>query len=185
MKAVIRIIQALLTAVWLALLAVSVLLFISARDGGLAGISDWRGYIVTDGSMAPELKEGDLAVIHMGAVPKAGDAVLSKDSSDSLELTRIIGTSEGQLILKPDGLEESRLAGAEELEGVYAGYVPGFGEPFRFLCGIPGIITVFAAGIMLIVLPGFMLRAPRAAKTPRRPEPRLQRSKQEGYTPRH
>lgn len=31
MKAVIRIIQALLTAVWLALLAVSVLLFISAR----------------------------------------------------------------------------------------------------------------------------------------------------------
>lgn len=63
MKAVIRIIQALLTAVWLALLAVSVLLFISARDGGLAGISDWRGYVVTDGSMAPELKEGDLAVI--------------------------------------------------------------------------------------------------------------------------
>ncbi len=173
MKGVIRTIQALLTLVWLSLLALSVLLFMSTRSSGLPGISDWRGFIVTDNAMAPELSPGDLAVIHMGGTPESGDAVLSKDSAGIPELTRIIGTSEGQLILKPDGAEDSRLASLEEIDGVYSGYIPGFGEAFRLLCSIPGVIIIFIAGLILVVLPGFFLRPPK------NPRP------QSAYTPRH
>ena len=181
MKAVIRIMQVLLTAVWLCLLALSALLYLSSRGSGLTGISQWGGFVVTGDSMAPELKDGDLAVIHMGAVPKGGDVVFCKDGAGMPELTRIIGTSEGQPILNPDGREDSRLATAGEIEGVFVGYLPGFGEPFRFLCSLPGVIVIFAAGLMLIVLPGFMLRAPRNS----RPERPRRATSQGGYTPRH
>lgn len=190
MKAVIRLMQIILTAVWLCLLAVCLLLFESAHGSGLPGLGEWRCFIVTDSGMSPELAPGDLAVIRMGETPKAGDAVLVKDSAGLLELTRIIGSSEGQLILKPDGRDESRLAHAEETEGVYAGYIPGFGEPFRFLCSLPGVIIIAAAGLILIVLPGFLLHTPKAAK-PRpergteRPSPETDRSRRNGYTPRH
>ncbi len=177
MKALIRIIQVLLTIVWLGLLTLCLLLFRSTHSNGLTGLGDWRGYIVADNNMSPELSPGDLAVIHMGETPKAGDAVLCASSASTSipELTRIIGTSEGQLILKPDGSDESRLASMEEIEGVFSGYIPGFGEPFRFLSSITGAIVIFIAGLILIVLPGFLLRAPKVP----RPE------RQSAYTPRH
>ncbi len=175
MKALIRIIQVLLTIVWLGLLALCLLLFRSTHGNGLPGIGDWRGYIVADNNMSPELSPGDLAVIHMGEAPKAGDAVLCASSASMPELTRIIGTSDGQLILKPDGSDESRLASMEEIEGVFSGYIPGFGEPFRFLSSITGAIVIFITGLILIVLPGSLLRAPK--------DPRPDR--QSAYTPRH
>lgn len=175
MKALIRIIQVLLTIVWLGLLALCLLLFRSTHGNGLPGIGDWRGYIVADNNMSPELSPGDLAVIHMGEAPKAGDAVLCASSASMPELTRIIGTSDGQLILKPDGSDESRLASMEEIEGVFSGYIPGFGEPFRFLSSITGAIVIFITGLILIVLPGSLLRAPK--------DPRPDR--QSAYSPRH
>ena len=209
MKGLIRAIQAVLIIVWAAALALSVLLFMSTHSSGLPGIGDWRGYIVSDSSMSPELAPGDLAVIHMGGVPQPGDVVLSNGNAGIPELTRIIGTSEGQLILKPDGIDDSRLAQSEEIDGVYAGNLSGFGEIFSFLCSLPGGIVIFIAGLVLVVLPGFMLRTPRPRperrpervperRPERRPAPRPERSprpsteretprppRKGGYTPRH
>lgn len=174
MKKMIRLIQGILTVIWLAVLALSIALFTSTRGNGLPGISGWRLYTVADSSMSPELSPGDMALIHMGETPKAGDAVLCRGSSGAPELTRIIGTSEGQLILKPDGLEDSRLAGPDEIEGVYAGCLSGFGEPFRFLSSIAGAIVIFIAGLVLVVLPGLMLRTPKPRPV-RRPDRRPER----------
>lgn len=205
MKGLIRAIQAVLIIVWAAALALSVLLFMSTHSSGLPGIGDWRGYTVSDSSMSPELAPGDLAVIHMGGEPQPGDVVLSKGSAGIPELTRIIGTSEGQLILKPDGIDDSRLAQSEEIDGVYAGNLSGFGEIFSFLCSLSGVIVIFIAGLVLVVLPGFMLRTPRprperrpervperrAAPRPERaPRPSTEREtprppRKGGYTPRH
>lgn len=209
MKGLIRTIQAVLILVWAAALALCVLLFMSTQSSGLPGIGDWRVYIVSDSSMSPELAPGDLAVIHMGGEPQPGDVVFSTGSSGVPELTRIIGTSEGQLILKPDGLEDSRLAQSEEIEGVYAGNLSGFGGTFSFLSSLSGVIVIFIAGFVLVVLPGLMLRTPKP-RTERRPErvperaperraaPRPERSprpsaeresprppRKGGYTPRH
>ena len=58
MKALIRIIQVLLTIVWLGFLTLCLLLFRSTHSNGLTGIGDWRGYIVADNNMSPELSPG-------------------------------------------------------------------------------------------------------------------------------
>lgn len=187
MKGLIRTIQAVLILVWAAALALCVLLFMSTQSSGLPGIGDWRVYIVSDSSMSPELAPGDLAVIHMGGEPRPGDVVFSTGSSGVPELTRIIGTSEGQLILKPDGLEDSRLAQSEEIEGVYAGNLSGFGEVFSFLCSLSGVIVIFIAGLVLVVFPGFMLRTPkpRPERRPERaPERRAERATERRAAPR-
>lgn len=192
MKALIRVIQAVLILVWLSMLALSALLFINARDDGLPGARQWRILTITDSRMAPELSPGDLAVIHMGSKAQPGDAVLCRDPSGMLELTRIIGSTGEQLILKADGTEDSRLALPEEIEGVLAGYISGLAEPFRFLCSLAGIITIAAAGLVLVVLPGLLLRAsgPDKRRTgpsgPESPEPgEASRRPRGGYTPRH
>lgn len=173
MKGLIRTIQAVLTVIWLALLALSVLLYMSSEKDELPGISRWAGFAVTDSSMEPELAPGDLAVISMGEAAQPGDSILYRDSSGSLALTRIIGTSEGQLILKADNQENSLLAADDEVLGVCAGYMPGFGGPFSFLCSLAAIIVIAIAGLVLVVLPGFLLRAPAPSKParPRQPQP--------------
>lgn len=184
MKGLIRTIQAILTVIWLALLALSVLLYLSSEKDELPGISQWAGFAVTDSSMEPEAAPGDLAVISMGEAAQPGDGILYRDGSGKLALTRIIGTSEGQLILKADNQDSSSLAGADEVLGVCVGYMPGFGGPFSFLCSLTAVIVIAIAGLVLVVLPGFMLRAPapKPAKSGRpqperaaRPAPQRQR----------
>lgn len=182
MKVLIRTIQAILTVIWLALLALSVMLYMSSEKDELPGISHWAGFVVTDSSMKPELVPGDLAVISMEETAQPGDGILYRDSSGSLALTRIIGTSEGQIILKADNQADSRLAASDEVLGVYVGYMPGLGAPFRFLCSLTGIIVIFAAGLILVALPGFLLRTPAPSKPARsrQPQPeRVQRSTSE------
>lgn len=183
MKGLIRFIQAILIIVWVGLLALAVMLHLSVDEDGMPGISDWRGFVVTDSSMAPELSPGDLAVISLEEAAQPGDVILYRDSSEKLALTRIIGTSEGQLILKGDGQAESFLAPADTALGVSAGYAPGFGEPLMFLCSLTGILTIFAAGLVLVVLPGFLLLSPSKPKAKKAPRPGPPR--QGGYTPRH
>lgn len=175
MKGIIRTIQAVLTVIWLALLALSVLLYMSGEKDELPGISKWAGFAVTDSSMEPELAPGDLAVISMGEAAQPGDGILYRDSSGRLALTRIIGTSEGQLILKADNQEDSLLTDTGEVLGVCVGYMPGFGEPFSFLCSLAAIIVIAIAGLVLVVLPGFLLRAPAPPKParPRQPQPEM------------
>lgn len=185
MKGLIRFIQVILTIVWLALLALSVTLYMSSNENELPGISQWKGFAVTDNGMEPELSPGDLAVIGMGDTPKAGDIVLCRDGSGDLTITRIIGTSEGQLILKSDSLDNSRLAAADEVLGVSVGYAQGLGEPLRFLCSLTGVIVIAAAGLLLVVLPGFMLRTPKPRPVQTNSPERPQRPRQGGYTPRH
>lgn len=170
MKILIQIIRGLLTLVWAALLALCVLFYASADIAGddPPQAFGWAGYAVPDSSMSPELAQDDLALVRLGQAPRPGDAVLCPNSLGKPMLTRIIGTSEGQLILKPDGAEESRLAQESEILGVLAGYLPGFGAAFGFFRSLPGIFTVFAVGLALVVLPGLLLRP---VEPKRRPQP--------------
>lgn len=183
MKGMIRLIQALLAVIWVSLLVLSVLLFMNVQNGELPGVSQWRGLVISDTSMEPELLPDDLAVIHMGAASLPGDTVLCMDSSGRPALSRIIGTSEGQLILKADNLEDGHLASESDILGVMSTYIPGFGPAFQFLCSLPGIIVIFAAGLVLIVLPSLFLRTPPPPKPPRRPAKRTPR--RDSYVPRH
>lgn len=171
--------QGILTLLWALLLAGSVCLYAdSAAGSDPPGLGGWAGYVVEDAAMEPELASGDLAVIKKGADAKPGDMVLCREG-ERAAVTRIIGTTEGQMILQADNSGESRLAQPGEIEGVCTTYLPGFGPAFRFLSSIPGIASVGLLGLLLIVLPGFLLRAPKEQSArPRKP-------RQGGYTARH
>lgn len=189
MKATIRLIQALLAMVWLALLAGAVLLYV---DGTVAGnhppqIGEWACWTAVDSSMAPEIEKGDLVLVRMGAAAQPGDPVLCRkeEGEGGLALCRIIGTSEGQLILKGDGAEDGFLASPSAVEGVCAAYLPGFGAAAEFLRSLPGIAVIAAAGILLILL-GIV---PRGGKSPgrrtARPAEPASHPGRDRYIPRH
>ena len=166
MKTAIRMMQGILTLLWALLLAGSVCLYAdSAAGSDPPGLGGWAGYVVEDAAMEPELASGDLAVIKKGADAKPGDMVLCREG-ERAAVTRIIGTTEGQMILQADNSGESRLAQPGEIEGVCTTYLPGFA-------------SVGLLGLLLIVLPGFLLRAPKEQSArPRKP-------RQGGYTARH
>lgn len=207
MKILIQIIRGILMLVWAALLALSILFYASANIAGddPPQLFDWACYTVPDSAMSPELVKGDLAILRMDQTAQPGDAVLCPNSLGKPMLTRIIGTSEGQLILKQDGTEESRLAAESDVLGVSAGYLPGLGPIFGFLHSLPGVLVIFAAGLALTVLPGLLLRPvePKLRVQPARPVEPSQRTRpvrpaeaeqqrnsspqrpRSGYTPRH
>lgn len=160
MKTAIRILQALLALVWAALLAVNIKFFADEAAGReLPGLWAFACLVVEDGAMEPELSPGDLAVFRMGGEAEPGEVVLHRGPA-GLEAARIIGASEGRLIIKQDSAGEGGLAQPEEVEGVLATYIPGFGEGFGFMHSLPGIFCMGLVGLGVIVLPVFMLRAP-------------------------
>lgn len=203
MKGLIRLLQGILTLVWVALLAVSVFLLAGTKDHEMPRVSEWAAYTVPDSSMEPELSEGDVAIIGMGKAGEPGDGVLIADALGRPVLSRIIGTTEDQLIFKADGTEETTLGREEDVLGVCTGYLEGFGPMIGFLGSIPGIVAVALAGILLIILPGLLLRTPKPKpprrepphrESPRREPTRREPTRQElprrqpprsGYTPRH
>lgn len=179
MKIVIRIIQSVLALVWAALLAVNIKFFADEAAGReLPGLGSFACLVVEDGAMEPELSPGDLAVFRMGGEAEPGEMVLHRGPA-GLAVARIIGTSEGQLILKQDSAGEGGLAQPEEVEGVFAAYIPGFGAGFGFMHSLPGILCIGVVGLGLIVLPAFMLRAPSQR------EGRNRRAGRSGYQARH
>lgn len=197
MKGFIRLIQGILTVVWLAVLAASIFLCVGDKENGMPQIHGVALYTVEDSSMEPALSEGDVAVIAMGREAQPGDEVLI-GGLDQLMLSRFIGTTEGQLILKADNLEEPVLGQPGDVLGVCTGYLEGFGPVMGFLGSVPGIVAVWAAGVLLILVPAAMLKTPKPPKRqglsrqgpPRnsypaeRPQPR-QRPPRSNYQARH
>jgi len=141
MKVLIQLLRAVLTLIWALVLVVGVRLYLDETVDGshppqLMGQGLWS---VTDSRMEPAYKTGDLVLVEMGKTAQPGDAVLVQGRKE-LELSRIIGTSEGQFILKPDGAEESVLMAPESVAG--------------FLRSLMGLGAVFLVGVVLIFLPG-------------------------------
>ena len=155
MKFLIQLLRAVLTLVWALVMVAGVRLYLNEAVAGnqppqLAGHGLWS---VTDARMEPAYRAGDLVLVEMGKPGQPGDPVLAK-STAGLELSRIIGTSEGQFILKPDGAEESVLAGPEAVAGVCGWYLPGLAGAAEFLRSLLGLGIIFLVGLALIFLPG-------------------------------
>lgn len=169
MKVLIQLLRAVLTLIWALVLVVGVRLYLDETVDGshppqLMGQGLWS---VTDSRMEPAYKTGDLVLVKMGKTAQPGDAVLVQGRKE-LELSRIIGTSEGQFILKPDGAEESVLMAPESVAGICGPYLPGLAGAAEFLRSLMGLGAVFLVGVVLIFLPG-----------------RLAGKEKERYRPRH
>lgn len=201
MKVLINLIRGVLVLLWVLILAVNVRLYTDENQSGhvppqLGGYAPWT---VADGQMEPELKKGDLAMIQMDQMAQPGDKVLFRREDGGLGLSRIIGTSEGRLILKADNADESAFVEPNVVEGLCVTYLPGFGPAAEFLRSLPGLVLIAILGLVLIVLPGVTPRAGRGGRPggshgPVRPvEPvrstrgasKTRGSRGGGYTPRH
>ncbi len=170
MKAAIQILRGMLCLLWLLLLGGNLLLFLDEHQPPqLAG---WVGWHVSDTQMEPGLSQDDLALIQLDAQAQPGDMVLYAQENRQ-GLSRIIGTSEGQLILKPDGSEESLFVAPQAIQGVCVTYIPGFGPAAQAMRSLPGLIGIFVVGLVLVALPGLFLRPARPARS------------NGGYTARH
>ncbi|WP_322175373.1 S24 family peptidase [Acutalibacter caecimuris] len=175
MKALIHLLRGILALVWVLLLGLNIRLYVGETVEGHTPpqLGGWAFWTVEDMAMEPAYAEGDLLLVEMGRAGEPGQAVLVR-TEEGLALRRIIGTSEGQFILKSDGAEDSGFVDPQAVVGISGAYLPGCGQAAAFLRSLPGIVVVFLAGLVLLVLPGVM---PRPAK--QRPQPRG------GYAPRH
>lgn len=168
MKILIYFTRGLLTLVWAVLLGVNILLYVEETAQGHCPpqLGDWAFWTVEDPAMEPAYAQGDLLLVKMGVAGAPGDVVLAR-AQETLLLRRVIGTTEGQFILKSDGAQDSALAPPQAVEGVCRAYLPGCGPAAAFLRSLPGLIAIFVAGLVLIVLPALgPRRAPAGIPLP-------------------
>lgn len=199
MKALITLIRVILIGIWGVALAVCIRFHFD--DGEPPRMGDYAPWTVADSAMEPSYAKGDLVIFNVKAEAQPGDAVLVREGR-KLAFTRIIGTTEDQLILKGDGSEETALAEYYAVVGVCTTYLPGCGAAADFLQSLPGIAVVFLVGLVLIILPGVTLlrsgkgrrRSPQESTEPvqavARPAPSSRsasriRTGQDRYKPRH
>ena len=199
MRVLINLLRGVLMLLWVLVLAVNARLYTEESHSGSVPpqIGEYAPWTVAGGQMEPELKKGDLAIIQMERMAQPGDKVLFRREDGSLGLSRIIGTSEGQLILKADNAEESAFVEPGVVKGICVTYLPGFGPAAEFMRSLPGLALIAIAGLVLIVLPGVTPRAGKGGRPgPRRPAGTMEparntrnapsaRSSRDGYTPRH
>ena len=186
MKAMITLLRVILVGIWVLALAVSLGLYFDGHTPPRlpGGYAPWT---VADGAMEPSYASGDLVILNMEQEAQPGDAVLAR-GENGLALSRIIGTVEGQFILRADGGGDSVLAWSSEVEGVCLTYLPGCGAAAEFLQSLPGILLVCLGGLALFLLPELLFRkdrAPRKAAQSKAAAPRPNGPGRGGYTPRH
>ncbi len=161
---------------------------------------------VEENTMAPALKEGDLAVAVSGEDCSLGDAVLCQDGS----FQRLVGSVDGEFIARGDSQpqEAESLLPAGQIRGRVVVVLPGGQGLWTFFGSVWGPLTILLAGILLLGLPALLGlgREPevfeegaawegRPADSPPREEPRPRRPRSEkavpketrrgGYRPRH
>lgn len=165
MKPLIQILRALLTLLWAAFLGLNLLLLTSPHTPPQA--LGYAAFTVPDDSLRPDLSAGDLAILDPGASPEPGQIILYQKSG-APALGRIVGVSEEQFIVQAGGsLDGSFLLDPAAAQGVLATYLPGFGAPAEFLRSPLGIGTIVLAGVVLILLPGLLLRTPAPRRASR------------------
>lgn len=112
-------------------------------------------YIVTSGSMEPEMAVGDLVLVKSESEYKAGDVVTFIESSGAVVTHRIIGTVEDMFITKGDAnnTEDGELLLPENIVGKVQLVLPGAGNAVAFLRSPLGLLIIIVAGFLLIKLP--------------------------------
>ncbi len=146
--------QALLTALWIALMAALWFTLAPAQAGGQAT------YVIVSGqSMEPNLHFGDLVIVHKADSYRAGDVVAYRNADlDRYVIHRIIDEDRGRFLLQgdnnswTDGYEPTR----EEVLGKLWVHLPRFGlamqklrEPV-YMALVAGIIGSLAAATLFV-----------------------------------
>lgn len=136
-------------------------------------------------TMKPALFPGDMALAVKQSHYTLGDAVVIGSPEGRLTVTRLVGSVNDLWITKSDSAAEDDpdLLADGEILGSVQTTIPYLGDAAKFLWSVPGLITVLAAGVILLKLPGWLLRPGKPARE--RPEKEKSEKAQSKYVARH
>lgn len=160
MRIMIKVLRGVLTAVLCVLLAMNIWMLVQQTllNREVPQVLGYSQYIVTTGSMEPNLSPGDLILVKAEDQYELGDVVTFHDSHGSVVTHRIMGTVGDQFITQGDAnnTEDGDLLSAEQIIGKLQQVLPGMGFVIEFLRSPLGILVLVVAGVLLIKLPDWI-----------------------------
>lgn len=156
MKAVLKIMRAIIIALLCLLLAVNLWLIVARvlLHQELPKVFGFSQAVVMSGSMEPTFGAGDVVLFREKADYAVGDVVIFR--SGSVFITHRIAREEnGAFITKGDAnnTEDQELLMPENIEGVMLLVIPGMGTVMNFLRSPLGILLIVVVGLILVKLP--------------------------------
>ncbi len=162
MKVMIKILRGLLTAALCAIILMNLWMLVQQRvlKKDAPEVFGYSQYIVTTGSMEPEIPAGSIILVKAQEQYELGDVVTFRDSQGLTVTHRLMGRVSGQFITKGDAnnVEDSELLAPENILGKVQMVVGGssskaLGSMVTFLRSPFGLLVLLAAGVLLIKLP--------------------------------
>ena len=160
MRIMIKILRGVLTALLSAVLLLNIWMLVqqTVLKREAPEVLGYSQYIVTTGSMEPNISVGDLILVKSQEEYELGDVVTFHDAVGSTVTHRIMGTVSGQFITQGDAnnTEDNDLLPPERIIGKVRLVLPGMGYAIEFLRSPLGILLLVVIGVLLIKLPDWM-----------------------------
>ncbi|MCH5353036.1 MAG: signal peptidase I [Acutalibacter sp.] len=160
MRIMIKVLRGVLTAVLCAVLLLNIWMLVqqTVLKREAPEVLGYSQYIVTTGSMEPNISVGDLILVKAQEEYELGDIVTFHDAGGATVTHRIMGTVSGQFITRGDAnnTEDNDLLPPERIIGKLRLVLPGMGYMIEFLRSPLGIVLLVAAGVLLIKLPDWI-----------------------------
>ena len=160
MRVMIKVLRGLLTAVLCVVLLLNIWMLVqqTVLKREAPQVLGYSQYIVTSGSMEPNISVGDLILVKAQEQYELGDVVAFHDAAGATVTHRIMGTVSGQFITQGDAnnTEDDDLLPPERIIGKLQLVLPGMGYVIEFLRSPLGILLLVAVGVLLIKLPDWI-----------------------------
>ena len=160
MRVMIKVLRGLLTAVLCAVLLLNIWMLVqqTVLKREAPEVLGYSQYIVTSGSMEPNISVGDLILVKAQEQYELGDVVTFHDPAGATVTHRIMGKVSDQFITQGDAnnTEDGDLLPPERIIGKLQLVLPGMGYAIEFLRSPLGILLLVAAGVLLIKLPDWI-----------------------------
>lgn len=197
MKILIRLIQGLLALILCALLLFNgwALIQLEIMERSMPEFHGVSLMQVEFDTMRPALYPGDMALVVKQSHYALGDPVVISTPEGGLTVTRLVGSVDDLWITKAEtaSQEDPLLLETGDILGVVEQSLPMAGKAAKFLWSLPGLLVTLVVGILLLKLPGWLLRPGRPSRSAmlthageEAPEPApAPRKAKEKHTPRH
>lgn len=160
MRIMIKLLRGVLTALLCVVLLLNIWMLVqqTVLKREAPEVLGYSQYIVTSGSMEPNISVGDLILVKAQEEYGLGDVVTFRDAAGSTVTHRIMGTVSGQFITQGDAnnTEDNDLLPPERIIGKLQLVVPGMGYVIEFLRSPLGIVLLVVIGVLLIKLPDWI-----------------------------
>ncbi|WP_418668282.1 signal peptidase I [Allofournierella sp.] len=159
LRAVGRAFSAMITAFFLALLALDLYIVVQtlAFHNPSPSVLGWRQLVISSGSMEPAISVGDLILVRRQPAYHEGEVVTYRLPDGAYITHRIIARTGGQFILQGDANNTAdEPVDPSDVLGRVERVIPRVGNFILWLKTTPGMICIILAGFLSIQLPRWL-----------------------------